>query len=144
MDETGRDEEVGEMATSIKKASSKFQPTGQWIRKEKRLAINLRDRMTCLACLKDLSGADPMDVTLDHIKPRADGGNNEETNLYTCCRSCNCSRQDRPLSRFASPEAIKHIRRNVKRSLRPYLKLAKAYFNDEVGREDLIDRSKED
>lgn len=129
--------------TATKKARSPHQPTGQWIRAEKRLALNLRDRMTCLVCLKDLSGAAPMDVTLDHIVPKADGGSNDESNLYTCCRSCNCSRQDKPLSRFASPEALKHIRRNVKRSLKPYLTLAKAYFADQVGREDLITATRE-
>lgn len=127
--------------TAIKKARSKFQPTGQWCRVEKRLALNLRDRFTCLVCLKDLSGAEPMDVTLDHIKPKADGGSNEETNLYTCCRACNCTRQDKPLSRFASAEACKHIRRNAKRSLKPYLKLAKAFFANQVGREELIKKS---
>lgn len=126
----------------MKRAKSPSQPTGQWIRSEKRLAINLRDRMTCLVCLKDLSDAAPMDVTLDHIKPKADGGNNHENNLYTCCRTCNCSRQDKPLSRFASPEALKHIRRNAKRSLKPYLVLAKAYFANEVGREDLIAKAR--
>lgn len=128
--------------TQIKKARSQHQPTGRWIRVEKRLSINLRDRFTCLLCLKDLSAADPMDVTLDHIKPKADGGSNRESNLYTCCRACNCSRQDKPLSRFASPEARKHIARNVKRSLKPYMTLAKAYFRDEVGREDLIEKAR--
>lgn len=127
--------------TAKKKAASPSQPTGQWIRPEKRLALNLRDHFVCLICARDLSDADPRDVTLDHIKPKVDGGDNSEANLYTCCRTCNCSRQDKPLSRFASPEAVKHVRRNVKRSLKPYLKLAKAYFANEVGREDLIEKS---
>ncbi len=130
------------MSTATKKARSPHQPTGEWIRVEKRLAVNLRDRFTCLICLKDLSGAAPTDVTLDHIVPKSDGGSNMEANIYTCCRSCNCSRQDKPLARFASAEARAHIRRNCKRSLKPYLKLAKAYFANEVGREDLIERSK--
>ncbi len=128
------------MSTAAKKARSPHQSTGCWIRVDKRLAVNLRDRFTCLHCLKDLAGADPMDVTLDHIIPRADGGSNLEHNVFTSCRSCNCARQDKPLSRFASREASKHIRRNVKRSLKPYLKLARAYFANEVGREDLIKR----
>lgn len=124
--------------TERKRANSPHQPVGRWIRVEKRLAINLRDHMTCLLCLRDLHGADPRDVTLDHITPKADGGSNHEGNLYTCCRSCNCSRQDKPLGRAASPEARKHIRRNAARKLAPYLKLAKAYFADEVGIEDAI------
>lgn len=127
--------------TAAKRIRSPHQPTGRWIRPEKRLAINFRDRMTCLVCLRDLSGADPADITLDHIVPKADGGSNHESNLYTCCRHCNCSRQDKPLSRFASSEARQHIRRNARRSLRTYLKLAKAYLADEVGLEELIERT---
>jgi 5-methylcytosine-specific restriction endonuclease McrA len=125
--------------TTQKRARSQHQATGCWIRKEKRLAINLRDGMLCLVCCKDLHGADPADVTLDHIVPKSDGGSNHEHNIYTCCRSCNCSRQDKPLSRFAGREAVKHIRRNVKRSLKPYLRLAKAYFAGEVGLEETIE-----
>jgi 5-methylcytosine-specific restriction endonuclease McrA len=93
--------------TARKKASSPHQPTGQWIRPDARLAIYLRDRFTCLLCARDLHDADPRDVTLDHITPRKDGGSNKPTNLYTCCRSCNCSRQDRPIERTASPEAAR-------------------------------------
>lgn len=131
--------------TEKKRMRSPGQPVGRWIRVEKRLAVNLRDHHTCLICLKDLAGADPRDVTLDHIDPENDPKtgrkNNHESNIYTCCRSCNSSRQDKPLSRFASPEALKHIRRNVKRSLKPYMKLAKAYFADEVGMEELIEKA---
>lgn len=107
----------------------------KWIRPEKRLAINLRDGMTCIYCLRDLHGAEPFDVTLDHVVPHADGGGNDEGNLITACRSCNCSRKDTPLSRFCGPETRAHIRRNTRRSLAPFLKLAKAYFADKVGGE---------
>jgi len=106
---------------------------GNWIRPEKRLAINLRDNMTCIYCLRDLHGADPRDITLDHLVCRVDGGANHETNLITACRSCNSRRQDTPLNRFASAATRAHIRRNVRRSLKPYIKLAKAYFSDKVG-----------
>jgi 5-methylcytosine-specific restriction endonuclease McrA len=99
---------------------------GGWIRAEKRLAIYLRDRFTCIYCLRDLHDADPRDITLDHIKCRSRNGNdNHESNLITACRSCNSARQDKPLSRFAGPETIKHIRRNTRRSLKKYLVLAK-------------------
>ena len=122
-----------------KKARNAHQPTGQWIRPEKRLAINLRDGMICLVCMKRLFGADPQDVTLDHIQPKSDGGSNDVSNLYTCCKHCNSSRGDKPLGRFAGRESLAHIRRNTRRSLKPYLRLAKAYFAGEVGREDLIE-----
>lgn len=126
------------MATETKKARSKHQATGQWIRAEKRLAIYLRDRMTCIYCLKDLHDADPRDITLDHIKCQADGGGNHESNLVTACRSCNCSRQDKPLSRFAGPETRAQIRRNTRRVLKPYLKLAKALISGETGFEETL------
>jgi 5-methylcytosine-specific restriction endonuclease McrA len=124
------------MCTAEKKTRSPSQPTGQWIRREKRLAINLRDGLVCVYCLADLHGADPRDVTLDHLTAKADGGSNHESNLVTACRACNCSRQDKPLARFASREARAHIRRNVRRSLKPYTILARAYFADQVGCED--------
>jgi len=115
-----------------KRARSAHQPTGCWIRSEKRLAIYLRDRFTCLYCLADLHGADPTDITLDHLACQADGGNNDEGNLVTACRSCNCSRGDQPLSRFAGRETRAHIRRNTRRNLAPYRRLAKAILAGEI------------
>lgn len=126
------------MATRTKKARSKYQATGQWIRADKRLAIYLRDRFTCLYCCRDLHGADPADITLDHIRCQADGGSNHESNLVTCCRACNCSRQDKPLARFAGPETRAHIRRNTRRSLTNYRRLAKAVIAGECGFEEAL------
>lgn len=108
-----------------KKIRSQHQATGQWIRADKRLAIYLRDDFRCVYCLTDLRRADSSDITLDHIRPKADGGSNSEANLVTCCRSCNCSRQDKPLSRWVGSETIKHVRRNTRRSLKKYRALAK-------------------
>jgi 5-methylcytosine-specific restriction endonuclease McrA len=119
--------------TEKKRANSKHQPVGRWIRVEKRLAVYLRDAFTCLYCGKDLHGADPRDVNLDHVVSRVDGGSNHESNIVTACRNCNCSRQDKPVTRFASPEALKQIRRNTKRDLRPFVKLAKAVLADQAG-----------
>ena len=53
-------------------------------------------------------------------------------NLVTACRACNCSRQDKPLSCFAGKETIAHIRRNCKRDLAPYRKLAKQILAGEL------------
>jgi 5-methylcytosine-specific restriction endonuclease McrA len=119
--------------TAKKKANSPHQPTGQWIRPESRLAIYLRDSFRCLVCCRDLHDADPRDITLDHITPKVDGGNNKPENLYTCCRTCNCSRQDQPLARFVGPETRADIRRNTKRSMTKYRKLAKALISGETG-----------
>lgn len=109
---------------------------GSWITSAKRLAINLRDGMTCIYCLRDLHGADPRDVTLDHLVCRVDGGTNDASNLITACRSCNSKRQDLPLSPFASKETRAMIRRNTRRNLKPYLKLAKSFLAGTVGDKD--------
>lgn len=111
--------------TAIKRARSPHQPTGTWIRAEKRLAIYLRDGFRCLACGRSLRRARPFDVTLDHVLPTSKGGSNDPDNLYTCCRSCNSSRQEKSLARFAGRRAAA-IRRSLRRSITPYLKLAKA------------------
>lgn len=113
---------------TAKKANKKNRGSmagGGWIRAEKRLAIYLRDRFTCVYCLQDLHDAKPFDITLDHVQCRSNGENNHESNLITACRSCNSARQDKPLTRFAGPETVKHIRRNTRRSLKKYLVLAK-------------------
>jgi len=124
--------------TEKKRARNNHQPTGQWIRADKRLAIYLRDRFLCLYCCRDLHDADPADITLDHVHCQANGGGNDEGNLVTACRACNCSRQDKPLTRFAGPEARAHIRRNTRRSLKKYRILAKAIIAGECGFEDTI------
>lgn len=113
--------------------SGAHQAKGQWIRRDKRLAIYLRDRFCCLYCCRDLHGADPADVTLDHIVCQSDGGSNDASNLVLSCRHCNCSRQDKPLDLFAGPETVAHIRRNLARDLTPYRRLAKAILVGKVG-----------
>jgi len=124
--------------TEKKRARNNHQPTGQWIRADKRLAIYLRDRFACIYCLRDLHDADPADITLDHVTPKSDGGTNSETNLVTCCRHCNCQRQDKPLARFCGKETRAHIRRNTRRSLKKYRTLAKAIIAGECGFEETI------
>jgi 5-methylcytosine-specific restriction endonuclease McrA len=131
------------MSTTIdKRKRSQHQPTGSWIRRERRLAIYLRDRFTCLYCLRDLHGASPQDVTLDHVVCQSSDGHPDHStaNLVTACRACNCARQDKPLARFASPEARAHIRRNTSRKIMRYLKLAKSIIAGEVGFEEALER----
>lgn len=124
--------------TAKKKANSPHQPTGCWIRPEKRLAIYLRDSFRCVYCCADLHSADPRDITLDHLVAKVDGGNNKETNLVTACRTCNCSRQDTPLNRFAGKETRADIKRLTARKLGRYIKLAKGLISGETGFEEAL------
>gem|GEM_PF-2142100 len=99
---------------------------GVCIRKDLRLAIYLRDSFRCVYCCKDLHGAHPTDITLDHVCCESDGGSNDASNLITACRACNCSRQDKPLAKFAGPETRADIHRLTRRAIRKYRVLAKA------------------
>lgn len=66
--------------------------TGNWIRRDKRLAVYLRDGEACLWCGSTIE--DGAELTLDHLVPCELGGDNGESNLVTACRHCNCSRKD--------------------------------------------------
>ena len=72
----------------------------KWIRREKRLAIYLRDGLACVYCGATVE--DGAMLTLDHIQPHCTGVDNHETNLVTACRRCNSSRADRPVAEFAT------------------------------------------
>ena len=127
--------ETGEKKVCNHKTANNGRSNGKYkgvcIRPDLRLAIYLRDRFTCVYCCKDLHGAHPTDITLDHITPDSKGGSNDASNLVTACRSCNCSRQDKPLARFAGPECRAHIKRNTRRSIAKYRALAKSIINGE-------------
>lgn len=102
-----------------------------WIRKARRLAIYLRDGFSCAYCGRDLRGADPREVTLDHLVPRCEGGSNHESNLVTACRSCNCSRKDRPWREFAPGGAAERIEALVALALNT--ELARALIEGQAG-----------
>ena len=70
-----------------------------WIRREKRLAIYLRDGLACGWC--GASVEDGAELTLDHLRPNSKGGSNHESNLVTCCRRCNSARGARTVRSFA-------------------------------------------
>lgn len=70
-----------------------------WIRKEKRLAIYLRDGLACVYCGDSVErGAK---LTLDHLRCYRSGGSTNATNLVTCCFRCNASRGKRSWRIFA-------------------------------------------
>lgn len=74
-----------------------------WIRKDLRLAVYLRDGMACMWCGSTLE--DGAQLTLDHVTPHTNGGTNEVSNLVTCCHKCNSVRADRPAAEFAAVTA---------------------------------------
>ena len=110
--------------------TSRNEYRGVQMRKETRFGIYLRDRFECQYCSRDLHNARPMDVTLDHLKPRCKGGTNDPRNLVTACRRCNCSRKDRSWREFADGEAIQRIKRSRRRVVNR--NLAKAIIEDAI------------
>lgn len=92
--------------------------SSSWIRREKRVAIYIRDGFTCMYCGADLRDAPPHRMGLDHLVPQSNPRcTNHERNLVTACVTCNSARQDKPVAKFAAPGAVKRIRRNVRRKL---------------------------
>jgi 5-methylcytosine-specific restriction endonuclease McrA len=110
----------------VARRDGQHQPQGQWIRREKRLALYIRDEFHCVYCGRNLHDANPQDITLDHLQARAAGGGNGEGNLVTACRSCNCARQDTVLHRWITDAAHRaRIRAQARKSIARHLVLAR-------------------
>lgn len=103
--------------TQRKRLNSPHQAVGRWIKPKRRLAIYLRDGFECVLCGADLSNISAYDRTLDHHVPRASGGGNESTNLYTCCRTCN-------QPRVRTPWQLARCRRALKKPMEVALDVA--------------------
>lgn len=96
----------------------------QWIRNTTRERIYRRDGHTCVYC--GATAADAL-LTLDHVMPRALGGNNATTNLVTACIHCNSARKTAPVAEFAryiadngiDPKTIANRVRNAQRRQLP-------------------------
>lgn len=76
----------------------------KWIRKEKRLAIYLLWNLSCAYCGTGLE--EGITLELDHLVARDNGGNNHESNLVTCCGTCNKQKNTRSWETFARDAAI--------------------------------------
>jgi 5-methylcytosine-specific restriction endonuclease McrA len=80
-----------------------------WIRPEKRLAIYARDNWQCVYCGRGPSVTHALlhtahvsaILSLDHVIPRYNGGDNASYNLVTCCRRCNRIKSTQPVGHFA-------------------------------------------
>jgi 5-methylcytosine-specific restriction endonuclease McrA len=125
--------------TEQKRKNNPYQPVGRWIRVEKRLAIYLRDRFTCLYCGFDLHGVgDPRRIQLDHKTPKSQGGGNGERNVFTSCVHCNCSRGAKSFRAYASPGARQRVNARLRTSLKPFLLLAKSILSGQVTRKQAL------
>jgi 5-methylcytosine-specific restriction endonuclease McrA len=101
-----------------------------WIRQTSRLAIYLRDGLSCVYCGDSVENG--AQLTLDHVRPHSKGGSNEASNLVTCCHRCNCSRGNRSVAKFAIAVAsylnhnvkseliVKHVQTCVKRDMKEF------------------------
>lgn len=74
-----------------------------WCRRERRLALYLRDGLACCYCGEGID--DGAKLTLDHLLPHSHGGSNKSTNLVTCCHRCNSARGNRDWQEFAEKTA---------------------------------------
>lgn len=119
-------EDVGPVTAGKRHEDPRRRYKGVCVRPEKRLAIYLRDHFTCTYCGKDLHGAKSSNITLDHVIANALGGSQDPANLVTVCRTCNSKRKDLPLRQFVTPEVLKRVRRQTRRSYKRYHGLAKA------------------
>ena len=84
----------------------------KWIRRERRLAIYMRDGLACVWCGSGLED-EGVTLSLDHVVPVSKGGGNGSRNLVTSCRKCNSVRGDRDAIDFAHAVAS-YLDGNVK------------------------------
>jgi 5-methylcytosine-specific restriction endonuclease McrA len=106
-----------------------------WIRKNKRTAIYLRDHFTCNYCGKDLHGAKPEDINLDHIVCRSHGGGNGAENLITACKACNSGRGNKKIENYATGGALERIATQTALELKPFITMANALLAGTTGGE---------
>lgn len=83
-----------------------------WIRREKRVAIYMRDGYKCVYCGVCLMNSHARKRTLDHVIPRIHGGTNDHRNLVTCCLACNDQKGDSLLQCWRS-DLIPIVRQQV-------------------------------
>ena len=101
-----------------------------WIRKDLRLAIYIRDEGACVYCGSNKA------LTLAHLRPVSRDGSTRPRNLVTARITCNSARGDKPWRGYAlthSEDAVARVerfrRRSVKR-LRMAARVALEQAND--------------
>lgn len=92
------------------------------IGKAKRFEILNRDNFTCQYCGRK---APDVELEVDHIKPVAKGGSNEDDNLITACHDCNIGKSAKLLresSLLESAEQLIDEYENAKSALEKFIK----------------------
>lgn len=89
----------------MSKKTNKQILSGAWLRDTTRLALYLRDNLSCRFCKSHLSEFDSAtrQLSADHLNSRNELGfaDNSSANLVTVCISCNSSKKDMPWREFA-------------------------------------------
>ena len=136
----------------IKEKPAKRTQGMNFVRKDLRLAIYLRDGMGCIYCGSGLE--DGSTLTLDHVVPYSHGGSNSARNLVTACRQCNSSRGNRSISDFCEGVAsyINHgvqgadilssITNHLNTDIKPYRKQAKEIIANRPSWQSALDAAK--
>lgn len=80
---------------------------GDWEKRRQR--ILRRDNGLCQGCLRNgvltAVGDKPYSAWCDHIRPKAEGGTDDDDNLQTLCRSCHQAKTDAEKARGAARAA---------------------------------------
>lgn len=103
----------------------------KWCRPTTRLAIYLRDGLCCVWCGVGVEHGAVL--SLDHLLAVSEGGGNEASNLVTCCKRCNFSRQDmsrRAWTRMHPAHTAPRVRGLVSRDLAPYRAQARQIIDE--------------
>lgn len=97
-----------------------------WCRPSTRLAVYLRDALSCIWCGKGIE--DGIAFTLDHLQAVEEGGSNDPSNLVTACMECNRRRgninKDKWCKSLGKDIALK-VKKQTKKDLTPYRKEAR-------------------
>lgn len=77
--------------------------TRKRITQNKKDDIYFRDRFVCMYCNNHF---DDNLLTVDHVIPIAKGGTNDDSNLVTCCVTCNTVKNDLSLAEFIKKQKL--------------------------------------
>ncbi len=95
------------------------------ISKTKRLAVCLRSEFHCLYCNRNLHGANPENITMEHLDPQSKGGSDDLSNLFLACAKCNRERGNMPWRKYAkNGRTIRRVLKLRKTNIDPFYKLA--------------------